>query len=114
MFKLIEFGRFRAYKLKIDQSFVRGLDGDPEDQAIVKAIINLADSLGMDTVAEGVETAAQAAVLQAHGCRKAQGFHFSHPLPADEFAALARQPVPEARLLQALPPPDRSGFASRK
>ena len=90
--------RFRAYKLKIDQSFVRGLDGEPEDQAIVKAIIDLAGSLGMDTVAEGVETAAQAAFLQAHGCQKAQGFHFSHPLPADEFAALVRQPAPEARL----------------
>jgi diguanylate cyclase (GGDEF)-like protein/PAS domain S-box-containing protein len=92
--------RFRAYKLKIDQSFVRGLDSDPEDQAIVKAIINLAGSLGMDTIAEGVETAAQAAFLQSHGCKKAQGFHFSHPLPADEFAALARNPTHPVRVLQ--------------
>ena len=91
--------RFRAYKLKIDQSFVRGLDGDPEDQAIVKAIIDLAGSLGMETIAEGVETAAQAAFLQSHGCQKAQGFHFSPPLPAEEFAALARDPTAEARLL---------------
>ena len=93
--------RFRAYKLKIDQSFVRGLDSDPEDQAIVKAIINLADSLGMDTIAEGVETAAQAAFLKSHGCQKAQGFHFSHPLPADEFAALARNPTHPVRVLSS-------------
>ena len=91
--------RFRAYKLKIDQSFVRGLDSDPEDQAIVKAIIDLAGSLGMETIAEGVETAAQAAFLQSHGCHKAQGFHFSHPLPADEFAALARDPTHPVRVL---------------
>jgi EAL domain-containing protein (putative c-di-GMP-specific phosphodiesterase class I) len=93
--------RFRAYKLKIDQSFVRGLDSDPEDQAIVKAIINLAGSLGMETIAEGVETAAQAAFLQSHGCHKAQGFHFSHPLPADEFAALARNPTHPVRILNS-------------
>ena len=93
--------RFRAYKLKIDQSFVRGLDSDPEDQAIVKAIINLAGSLGMETIAEGVETAAQAAFLQSHGCHKAQGFHFSHPLPADEFAALARNPTHPVRMLNS-------------
>ena len=96
--------RFRAYKLKIDQSFVRGLDSDPEDQAIVKAIINLAGSLGMEIIAEGVETAAQAAFLRANGCQKAQGFHFSHPLPAAEFAALARDRAPESSLLRALPP----------
>jgi diguanylate cyclase (GGDEF)-like protein/PAS domain S-box-containing protein len=93
--------RFRAYKLKIDQSFVSGLDSDPEDQAIVKAIINLAGSLGMETIAEGVETAAQAAFLRSHGCQKAQGFHFSHPLPADEFAALARDPTHPVRVLSS-------------
>jgi EAL domain-containing protein (putative c-di-GMP-specific phosphodiesterase class I) len=82
--------RFRASKLKIDQSFTSGVTTDPEDQGIVRAIINLAGSLGLQTVAEGVETAGQVAFLQAHGCQEAQGYYFSEPLPADRFEALVR------------------------
>ncbi len=82
--------RFRASKLKIDQSFTGGVTTDPEDQGIVRAIINLAGSLGLQTVAEGVETAGQVAFLQAHGCQEAQGYYFSEPLPADRFEALVR------------------------
>lgn len=82
--------RLRASKLKIDQSFVRGLADDPEDQAIVKAIINLANSLGVETIAEGVETAAQVEFLRAHGCRQAQGFFFSPAVPVDRFSELLR------------------------
>jgi diguanylate cyclase (GGDEF)-like protein len=82
--------RFRAAKLKIDQSFVRGLAEDPDDQAIVKAIINVASSLGIETIAEGVETAAQLEFLRSHGCCKAQGFYFSRPIPVEEFTTLAR------------------------
>lgn len=77
--------RFRIYKLKIDQSFIRGIHHDPEDQAIVKAIINLADSLGMKTIAEGVETEEELNFLKQHGCKEIQGYLFSKPLPPQEF-----------------------------
>ena len=87
--------RFRAAKLKIDQSFVRTVADDPDDQAIVKAIISLAGSLGVGTIAEGVETAAQLEFLKAHGCQQAQGFYFSPAIPADRFATLARASVPQ-------------------
>ena len=83
--------RFRVHKLKIDQSFVRGLADDPEDQAIVKTIITLANSLGVETIAEGVEEAEQIDFLRAHGCKQAQGFYFSQPVPAEQFAALLHE-----------------------
>jgi EAL domain-containing protein (putative c-di-GMP-specific phosphodiesterase class I) len=77
--------RFKVYKLKIDQSFVRGITDDPEDQAIVNSIIGLAKSLGLTTIAEGVETEGQMAYLRAHGCDEMQGYWFSRPLPPDQF-----------------------------
>lgn len=77
--------KFKVYKLKIDQSFVRNLSEDPEDRAIVSAIINLATGLGLHTIAEGVETASQLAFLRMQGCDEVQGYYFSKPLPADQF-----------------------------
>jgi EAL domain-containing protein (putative c-di-GMP-specific phosphodiesterase class I) len=65
--------RFPIDKLKIDQSFVRGVPGDSDDVAITQAIISLARALGLRVVAEGVETGAQLAFLVAHGCDDAQG-----------------------------------------
>jgi len=77
--------KFKVYKLKIDQSFVRDISDDPDDKAIVTAIINMASSLNMKTIAEGVETAAQLAFLRLHGCDEVQGYYFSKPLMAEEF-----------------------------
>lgn len=81
---------FKVYKLKIDQSFVRNIVEDPEDKAIVSAIISLASSLGMQTIAEGVETAGQLAFLREKGCNEVQGYYFSKPLPAGQFEAFVR------------------------
>jgi diguanylate cyclase (GGDEF)-like protein/PAS domain S-box-containing protein len=71
--------------LKIDRSFLREIPEDPEAGAIVDAVIALADALGMDTVAEGVETRVQALFLAAQGCRLAQGRWFGDPVPAAEL-----------------------------
>lgn len=79
--------KFRVYKLKIDQSFIRDITENPEDEAIVNTIINMAHSLNLITIAEGVETAGQLELLRQSGCKEVQGFYFSKPLPADQFKA---------------------------
>jgi diguanylate cyclase (GGDEF)-like protein/PAS domain S-box-containing protein len=83
--------RFQIYKLKIDQTFVRDITVDPEDKAIVSAIISMAGALGMQTIAEGVETEGQLAFLREQGCREGQGYLFSKPLPADQFVRFLRE-----------------------
>ncbi|MBA3057642.1 MAG: EAL domain-containing protein [Gammaproteobacteria bacterium] len=82
--------KFQVYKLKIDQSFVRDITEDADDRAIVGAIISMASSLGMQTVAEGVETEGQLEFLKAKGCNEVQGYYFSRPLPMDQFEAFMR------------------------
>ncbi len=74
--------RFPIDKLKIDQSFVRNLDTDNSDLAIVRAIIDLAHNLELAVIAEGVETEQQRAMLEANQCEQVQGYLFSKPLPA--------------------------------
>jgi diguanylate cyclase (GGDEF)-like protein/PAS domain S-box-containing protein len=78
-------------RLKIDQFFVRQLAIDPSDAAIVHAIATLGKGLGLEVVAEGVETAAQKNILVAEGCLSGQGELFSKPLPAAEFANFVRK-----------------------
>jgi diguanylate cyclase (GGDEF)-like protein len=77
--------------LKIDRSFVTDLGSNPGDLAIVRAIIALADSFGLQIVAEGVETKAAAMTLLRLGCYRAQGFLLSRPLPGDQMATLYRK-----------------------
>ncbi|WP_404464331.1 EAL domain-containing protein [Vreelandella aquamarina] len=77
--------RFAADALKIDISFVRDMLDNHHDRAIVQTIIAMANTLEMKTLAEGVESAAQAALLAEMGCNQAQGYWFGKPLPADEF-----------------------------
>lgn len=77
--------KFKVYKLKIDRSFINDLASDSDDRAIINAIIDMAQSLGMQTIAEGVETAEQVDFLQKHGCDEVQGYYFSKPLSSVEF-----------------------------
>jgi diguanylate cyclase (GGDEF)-like protein len=79
--------RFRFHRLKIDRSFVQDLPDDADDAAIVDAILAMARSLGLDVVAEGVETEEQRAFLEARGCPGFQGYLFSKPLPPAEVEA---------------------------
>jgi EAL domain-containing protein (putative c-di-GMP-specific phosphodiesterase class I) len=82
-------------RIKIDRSFIRTLRDRPESAKVVEAIIGLSRSLGVSTVAEGIEDACDAARLRAMGCPLGQGYHFGRPAPAGELLARlhGRQPV---------------------
>jgi diguanylate cyclase (GGDEF)-like protein len=88
--------RFPIDTLKVDRSFVRDIPGDADDMLITTGIIGLAHSLGIQVVAEGVETSAQLSFLRAQNCDAMQGYYFSKPLPAPAFAQL----LSERRLLE--------------
>jgi predicted signal transduction protein with EAL and GGDEF domain len=92
--------RFPIHTLKIDQSFVRGIDRDQDDMTIVAAIIAMAQSLRLKVIAEGVETAAQGSFLKEHGCFLAQGYYYSRPMSPELFSELLRQ-QPITRLERA-------------
>jgi EAL domain-containing protein (putative c-di-GMP-specific phosphodiesterase class I) len=93
-------------KLKIDQSFVRGIAGDPNNETLVKAIVQMAQGLGLRTIAEGVEDDATLDVIRRHGCNEVQGFHFARPMPSEQFARYVSE-----HLNPATPPatPGRDG-----
>ncbi len=93
--------RFPISSLKIDQSFVRNLSSDREDEAIVSAIVALGHSLGLNIIAEGVETIAQLAQLRQMGCNEIQGYLFSRPVMATEMTYLLKN---DARLQCRLEP----------
>lgn len=81
--------RFPVKSLKIDRSFINGVVSDPDQAALVEAIINMAHSLNLAVIAEGVETAEQFAFVRDKGCDQVQGFFISKPVPADMFYRLA-------------------------
>jgi diguanylate cyclase (GGDEF)-like protein/PAS domain S-box-containing protein len=83
--------RFDIDKLKIDQSFVRDLASNPDDAAIVRAIIQMAHSLNLKTIAEGVETEDMLVRLCSFGCDEAQGYFFGRPMPAQDMSRLLRE-----------------------
>jgi len=93
--------RFPLNTLKVDQSFTRNMMENPDSAAIAAAVVALGHSLGLTVIAEGVETEAQWARLKEWGCEELQGYLFSRPVPADEFARLlgagkipASEPIP--------------------
>jgi EAL domain-containing protein (putative c-di-GMP-specific phosphodiesterase class I) len=91
--------RFGVSRIKIDRSFVIGLDEDPEQRSMVAAIIAMARQLGVETLAEGVETDAVRAILTEMGCDHLQGYLLARPMPVDETLSwatrhIASQPEP--------------------
>jgi diguanylate cyclase (GGDEF)-like protein/PAS domain S-box-containing protein len=80
--------KFPLDALKIDQSFVREISTRPDETTIVRAIISMGRSLNLRIIAEGVETASDLAFLKAQGCDEGQGYYFSRPVPAEQFAKL--------------------------
>ncbi|WP_419896722.1 two-component system response regulator [Roseomonas sp. USHLN139] len=88
---------FPVDRLKIDQSFVRGMTSEPNDAAIVRTIVELGHMLRLQVIAEGVENEAQLARLTSEGCDEVQGFYFSEAVPAGTFAQLLRQPQARRR-----------------
>lgn len=83
--------RFRVHTLKIDQSFIRDLTKDEDNEAIVTALIAMSHKLKMKSLAEGVETVEQLEFLRRHGCDEIQGYVFSKPLPERDFESIIRE-----------------------
>ena len=96
--------RFPIDQLKIDHSFMEGLERDPQAAALVRAVLALADALGLETVAEGIELPAHRELLQKLGCRLGQGYLFARPLPAGEIT-LAPELTGRANGARRLPAP---------
>jgi len=101
---LAQLSRFPIHGLKLDRSLVCGLPGDHKNVVIASSVASLCRNLGLDLVGEGVETAAQAEFLVAHGCRQMQGFYFSPAVPADTLNGMLSEREHTAwRLPQPIP-----------
>jgi EAL domain-containing protein (putative c-di-GMP-specific phosphodiesterase class I) len=85
---------FPVDKLKIDQTFVRNMVLDSSDASLIRAMIEVARSLDLDVVAEGIETSTQCAFLVQHGCATGQGYLYSMPLDAEDFGWILAQDRP--------------------
>jgi EAL domain-containing protein (putative c-di-GMP-specific phosphodiesterase class I) len=85
--------RFPFSRLKVDRSFINKMDEDEKSAAIVKTILLLGENLGIEVVAEGIETVHQLEVLRALGCTLGQGYIFSEPLNADDAGKILVQPL---------------------
>ncbi|OPH60261.1 hypothetical protein BC351_17335 [Paenibacillus ferrarius] len=94
--------RFPVTKIKLDQSFVRGVQTDDKDRAMIRAIISVATSFQLHIIAEGVETEEQASFLVANGCSHIQGYYFFRPMNAEQtFAAIQENLQPKLGFLAA-------------
>ncbi|PPD42355.1 MAG: sensory box/response regulator [Methylocystis sp.] len=93
--------RIAFNKIKIDQSFVHNLPEDERDMSIVRAIVDIATTMGVATIAEGVETEDQSRALLAQGCHQLQGYLFSRPVPADQVPGLLGALAPEKKTVAA-------------
>ncbi|MGY4800306.1 two-component system response regulator [Teichococcus aerofrigidensis] len=100
---------FPVDRLKIDQSFVRGMVSDPNDAAIVRTIVALGHSLRLSVVAEGVETAEQLARLSQENCDEVQGYYFSPPIPAEALSRLLAEHDPAGAFIPAASPAEPYG-----
>ena len=94
---LAQLKRFPIDTLKVDRSFIRDLVHSADDKAITEAIITMGKKLKLTVVAEGVETSDQMALLREQACDEMQGYHFSRPVPAEQFATLLRDHRPAPR-----------------
>jgi EAL domain-containing protein (putative c-di-GMP-specific phosphodiesterase class I) len=83
--------RFPVDAVKIDRAFVSALGGDPHDSALVAAILAMADALGLEVTAEGVETSEQLIELKRLGCQRSQGYYLAHPMPAASVTRLVTE-----------------------
>ena len=95
----------RVHKLKIDKSFIQGIDADSRQQVFVRSITELAHNLGVRVVAEGVETQTELALVERLGVNEIQGYYYARPLSLDVFAEFAEQNLqtgPAARLQGSL------------
>jgi diguanylate cyclase (GGDEF)-like protein/PAS domain S-box-containing protein len=104
--------RFPIDTLKVDQSFVRQTGTGGGDAAIVTAVISMARSLKLRVIAEGVETKSELDFLQAHHCDDAQGFYFSKPVPASEFAGLLTRGTPKPAAPRRAASPSSNGHGA--
>jgi diguanylate cyclase (GGDEF)-like protein/PAS domain S-box-containing protein len=105
--------RFPVTQIKIDRSFIRNVMSSSSDAAITRGVIGMAKGMGIEVIAEGVESAEQLAFLRAHGCDAVQGFFVSHPLAEPEFVAALRHSLRSREAIAVSPPLEDGGSATR-